>query len=281
MAKFLSVNQAFGVREADSFRRVPMLRREGKPTPMHRFHVIGCPGSGATLMSRLLQHAYQMSGQSLREQSLFDPVEPSAYPFLSCSTADTEKLHEAFSADSELFVIALVRDPRSVVTRIDRTSAARNYSAGFGQWRQAMQAIERLSPKDRCMQVRYESLMANPVGVQEQIEAQFGFLRREQSFATFNGKVLSNPQPPAERWRAHLPRLKRELENHPDLADWLIATGYEANHNWIGALESVKPAVSTAPSGMAIKNLVKGFDMRHWWRVRRYLAERTKLGAVS
>jgi len=282
VARFVPLFQALGVREAPAESAGPLIRRQGKPTPTLRVHIIGCPGSGATLMAEMLRHAYRFAGDVCLEQSLFDPIEPSAYPCLSKCSSDTTRLQQVFEADTELFVIALVRDPRSVITRKDKSVGAQGYHVDFEHWRQSMEAIGQLNPKVRCVQVRYESLLANPTGVQEQIEAQLGFLKPERSFATFNCKSFSaRENAEADAWREHLPKLRRELDEHPDLADWLIETGYEANNSWMGVLENVAPAAAPAER-MANKIANKLWANAHnWWRARRYLVQRTRLGAIS
>jgi len=149
VAKFVPLSQALGVRDAPPVSAGPVLRRQGKPAPTLRVHIIGCPGSGASLMAEMPRHAYQFVGDVCHEQTLFDPIEPPIYPFLSKCTGDTEQLNQVFSADPELFVIALVRDPRSVITRKDTSAGAQEYSVGFERWQQSMEAIEQLSPKVR------------------------------------------------------------------------------------------------------------------------------------
>ena len=42
-------------------------------------------------------------------------------------------------------------------------------------------------------------------------------------------------------WRSHLPRIKGQLEAHPDLAQSLIEFGYEADDAWTALLEGVAP----------------------------------------
>jgi len=253
-------------------------------------------------MAEMPRHAYQFVGDVCHEQTLFDPIEPPIYPFLSKCTGDTEQLNQVFSADPELFVIALVRDPRSVITRKDTSAGAQEYSVGFERWQQSMEAIEQLSPKVRWLQVRYETLLADPASVQEQLEARFGFLRREESFATFTYKSVSEPEDnataqasshslspaftaepdnsTAHALQEHLPRLKRELEEHPGLVEWLVATGYEADDSWTKILENVEPAAASRESQAGKYARTLEFWARRWWRARRYLAQRSKLGAI-
>ena len=67
-------------------------------------------------MSELLRHAYEFPEQTLHEQSLFKPIDSVSYPYLSKKPSDTVRLGKVIQADQDLYVIAMVRDPRSVVT---------------------------------------------------------------------------------------------------------------------------------------------------------------------
>lgn len=250
-------------------------------------------------MADLLRDAYSFAGEAVQEQSLFEPVKSPAYPYLSQSAEDTSRLQDAFSADPELFVIAVVCDPRSVITSQQRSRAASGpvsadgsgYDFDFKQWRDAMLAIKALNPKGRCLQIRSESLLANPTRVLQQIEAHFRFLRSRKSIDSVAWKKTQNAATETaannftsdgtQAWHSHLPRIRSQLDEHPDLAEWLINAGYEPDDSWTRQLAEVEPAAPTVrrQAFAAVQELQA--SLRYWWRARRYLSQRSKLGAIA
>jgi len=255
-----------------------------------RIHVVGCPRSGTTLMTELLRHAYSFNGKPLHEQSLFEPLADVSCPYLSKKPSDTHRISKLFKADEDLYVIALVRDPRSVVTSQHWSSAPGEYYVGFARWRRAMEAIAKLTPRHRCIQVHYEALLTDPAAVQRLLEERIPFLRREKSFESFASEAADVPGNSVsalngvrdfdldriEAWQDHTPRVSQQLVENPDLVQWLIETGYETDAGWTGLLARVVPA------GISAKPLRTGLlksceeHLRYWWKTRRYLKSRQR-----
>lgn len=299
MARFFPLTRTRGPREAMCCQPGSAICRDGKPAPALRVHVVGCSPAGTSLMADLLRDAYSFAGEAVQEQSLFEPVKSPAYPYLSQSAEDTSRLQDAFSADPELFVIAVVCDPRSVITSQQRSRAASGpvsadgsgYDFDFKQWRDAMLAIKALNPKGRCLQIRSESLLANPTRVLQQIEAHFRFLRSRKSIDSVAWKKTQNAATETaannftsdgtQAWHSHLPRIRSQLDEHPDLAEWLINAGYEPDDSWTRQLAEVEPAAPTVrrQAFAAVQELQA--SLRYWWRARRYLSQRSKLGAIA
>lgn len=149
-----------------------------------RLHIVGCPRSGTTLMAELLRYAYDFAGAASHEQSLFAPIEKQYFPFLSKKPSDTTRIHNAFAGDPNLCVIAMVRDPRSVISSM-HWSRPGQYFVDFSRWRKHAKAINKQRYHKRYLIVRYEDLIMNPVRVQQHIEQHVPWLDRTGDFERF------------------------------------------------------------------------------------------------
>lgn len=252
-----------------------------------RLHVVGCPRSGTTLIAELLRYAYAFRGAAAHEQSLFVPVGSEQYPFLSKKPSDTVRIDAAFLGDPNLYVIAMVRDPRSVVTSV-HWSRPQEYFVDFARWRQYAEHIRRYCSHPRYLMVRYEDLLTHPARVQQRIEAKVPWLVRERSFAQFpeglddisqhSADALKGARPldagRCDGWMEHLPRIRSELDAHPDMCRLLQDFGYEEDERWTQALRGLTGSGSTA------KTVRTGWwrrletSLRYWLRNRRYLRGR-------
>ena len=248
-----------------------------------RVHVIGCYRSGTTLMMELLWYAYDFSGRCEHEAPLFRAIPEGERLYLTKKPPDTIRIEQAFLADEQLSVIAMVRDPRAMATS-RHAKRPDVYFSGFGRWLEYQEAIERLADHPRWLIVRYEELLQDPQSVQRAIEARFPFLKRQRDFERYpegaevpekaefslGGARKIDPSR-AAGWHEHLPRIKDQLDKHPKVADKLIELGYEADHSWQECLEGVTPHrqkhKDEAPH--FFKALEARF--RYWVRTRRYL----------
>ena len=107
-----------------------------------RVHVVGCPRSGTTLMTELLRYAYEFAGAADHERSLFDPIPAGLSPYLTKKPADTIRIQRAFTEDENLHVVALVRDPRAVITSV-HWSHPDQYFVGF----KTLEVVRRCDPR--------------------------------------------------------------------------------------------------------------------------------------
>lgn len=218
-----------------------------------RLHVVGCHRSGTTLMTELLGNCFAVDGRAAHEQSLWVPIPASHEIFLTKKPPDTVRIQRVFLLDPDLYVVAMIRDPRGVITSRHDTKPG-VYFSSFWRWERYMQAIAALQNHPRYLAVRYEDLVADPDAVQDRIAARFPFLRMSGRFSRFpegaevharasvslNG-VRAVDRGSLERWREELPRVKGELARHPELTDWLIRLGYERDAGWAVCLDSVEP----------------------------------------
>src|SRR4029453_17515837 len=81
-----------------------------------RVHIVGCHRSGTTLLAQLMWYGFRFSGRAEHEASLFAPIPGGFATYLSKNPPDTIRIDRVFVRDPELFVIAMIRDPRDVIT---------------------------------------------------------------------------------------------------------------------------------------------------------------------
>ena len=242
-------------------------------------------------MSELLRYAYDFPDETRHEQSLFEPLGSVSYPYLSKKPSDAVRLEKVAQADQDLYVIAMVRDPRSVITSKHWSSKAEDYFVGFSRWRETMKAIHSLRPKHRCLLVRYEDLINDPQSIQRMLELRFRFLKRKNSFCSFATEAKSVPEHSVAAmngvrgfessritaWQEHLPRLRGELDANPDLPQWLIETGYETDTSWSERLADVTASGETGKTdNRGLFSRIEN-NARYWWKEGRYLRARTRL----
>ncbi|HEY5647783.1 MAG TPA: hypothetical protein VIS76_17665 [Pseudomonadales bacterium] len=249
-----------------------------------RVHVVGCHRSGTTLMMELLWYAYPFSGRCEHEATLFRPVPADETLYLTKKPPDTIRIERAFLADEKLHVVAMIRDPRSVATS-RHAQFPDVYFSGFRRWLEYLDVIERLSGHPRWLTVRYEDLTADPAAVQEAIETRFPFLERRRAFTAYpegadvperagvslGGARRLDPTR-SEGWRAHLPRIRAQLDAYPVVAEKIKALGYERDDAWRACLEGVEPHRQDYRKDDPA-HFFRDLETRarFWWKTRRYL----------
>ena len=218
-----------------------------------RVHIVGCRRSGTTLMMELLWYAYRFSGRHEHETSVFEPVPKEQTLYLSKKPPDTTHIRRVFLADEQLHLIAMLRDPRAVMAS-KHPSRPEVYFSDYHRWRAYVQALRPLQGHRRFLLVRYEDLVTDPTALQAEIAQKFPFLERQRTFTQFPEganvpqraqRSLGGARPfdtaRIDGWREHLPRVKGQLLDHPDLPQMLIETGYETDDAWTKLLDSVEP----------------------------------------
>lgn len=234
-------------------------------------------------MMELMWQSYEFSGRHEHEISVFEPVPPGQALYLTKKPPDTQRIHRVFHADPGLHVIAMLRDPRAVITSRHK-SRPDVYFAGYLRWREYVDAIERLRGHSRFMVVRYEDLVRDPDSVQAQISAQFPFLQEQRRFSTYPesadvpevaAQSLNGVRPfdtsRIDGWREHLPRVNGQLRDHPEMPQDLIRAGYEQDDAWTRLLEGEDCYTQE------YKDRGPGFfrklesNFRFWLKTRRYL----------
>ena len=226
-------------------------------------------------MMELMWRCFEFSGRSEHEVALFEPIPAGETLYLTKKPPDTIRLARAFLADEQLFVIAMLRDPRSVVSS-KHPKRADVYFSGFRRWRQYAEAIAHLEHHPRYLVIRYEDLIKDPDGVQSTICQRFPFLTQRGRFSDYpegarvperaSQSLLGvRPFDPARilGWRDHLPRVKGQLQNFPDMQTWLVDLGYESDRAWMKLLDGVEPYQQTYKE--AAPHLLKRLETDFRW----------------
>jgi Sulfotransferase family len=252
---------------------------------MRRMHIVGCPRSGTTLMMELMVTCFENDGYCDHEESIFQ--EPVGNPnlYLSKQPTDIRYLKRVFLLDPHLFVICMLRDPRSVITSIHKATPDL-YFCNFRLWRQCYLSARTIEGHERFLSVRYEDLTADPESVQARIALRFPFLVKRHEFSKYEShahpsvrsqNAMNGLRPITDSrqriWEKHLPRLKAELERHPELAEALIECGYEEDKVWTEQLEKVQARefkCRYSDRSLDLKNLET--KIRKYWQSRAYIA---------
>lgn len=204
-------------------------------------------------MTELLGSCFDIQGRVAHEQALWEPIPDDHATYLTKKPPDTVRIRPVFLLDPDLYVIAMIRDPRGVITSRHRNRPDVFFSS-FWRWEHYMRAISALDGHPRYLVVRYEDLVADPDAVQDRIARAFPFLAPVGRFSRFpegsqvhesagvslNG-VRAVDAGSLQRWRNELPRIAGELARHPEMTEWLVRLGYEEDDAWTRCLDGVEP----------------------------------------
>jgi hypothetical protein len=256
-------------------------------TVTRRLHIVGCRRSGTTLMMELLWYAYHFSGRHEHEISVFEPIPEEQTLYLSKKPPDTTHIERIFLQDEQLFLIAMLRDPRAVITS-KHPSQPNVYFSDYHRWHEYVRALSAFHGHPRFLLVRYEDLVTDPAQQQTLVSQKFPFLEPQRPFEQFPQgarvpqraqRSLGGARPfEAARiggWREHLPRVKGQLLAHPDMPRMLIEAGYETDDTWLTSLDSVEPYQQQYKDGgpSALRRLET--NLRFAWKTRSYLRRLT------
>jgi len=219
-----------------------------------RVHVVGCHRSGTTLLAQLLWYGFRFDDRAEHEASLFEPIPRGVDLYLSKKPPDTVRINSVFRKDPDLYVIAMIRDPRNVITSRHRRKPD-VYFSSFWRWEHYLTAIRSVESHPRYLVIRFEDLVNDADREQQRIKDRFPFLELKRTFHVYpkdaevptkarvslNGVREFDPGG-LDRWREELPRLKAELARHPSLSTWLVQLGYEPDDQWTRCLDGVAPS---------------------------------------
>jgi hypothetical protein len=221
------------------------------PVTNQRIHITGCPRSGTTLLVEMMRTCFVCHNFAEHETSLLRPVPDFDGLLITKQPGETFLLPRLLALDPNLGAIHIIRDPRSVLSS-KHADAPDLYATHFGLWRESRNAAESLRGHPRFLPLRYEDLVSDPDAVQENIGNFFPALSRRRNFsdfhnfATASGDALAalNGLRPVSAvgiaaWQRHLPRIKQQVAEHPDLLDALVECGYEPDRSWVSQLDNV------------------------------------------
>jgi hypothetical protein len=231
-------------------------------TPLELHAVIcGFPRSGTTLLQLALQFAHPQA-RGFRGET--DGWRAATYCYRNHRVLFSKVPADLFELDrlrafyrtrsARLRVLAMVRDPRDQLTS-QHALQAEPYQS-FETWRRYYRAFTAEQEHADVHVVSYEDLVADPTGVQKQIEA-FLELPPGRPFTAFHTAnwnqfdlfALNGLRPidatTVGRWKhaTHRPRISAALHTLPQLPQALIDLGYELDKTWLGAYQgSESPA---------------------------------------
>jgi len=232
----------------------------------------------------LMHSCFENEGCCEHEVSIFTPIPAGADLYFSKKPTDVLYLKELLNADPNLFAISLYRDPRSVVSSIHKSNQDM-YFSNYVEWKHCQDAAEALVNHERFLLVQYETLTASPNSIQNQIQATFPFLVKKHEFTHYtdvakpseksknalNGVRPINTERHKE-WQKHLPRIKSEIERHPELKSEVIRLGYETDDTWLDALNNItskKYPCRTTESYLTLKKMET--KLRKYFQIQRYI----------
>lgn len=103
-------------------------------------HVVGCPRSGTTLMAEMLVACYPHEGHSEHEETIFKVPPQKSGLRLSKKPNDALWMAPLLDRDPNLYVIAMMRDPRSVICSMHKAWPGM-YFCNYPVWKRAEKAI--------------------------------------------------------------------------------------------------------------------------------------------
>ncbi|HTR00541.1 MAG TPA: sulfotransferase [Candidatus Acidoferrum sp.] len=250
-----------------------------------RVHIVGCPRSGTTLLLELMGNCFDFSERTPFEFSIFRQFATQSGAVLSKHPTDILHVQPLLESDPTLHVIHILRDPRAVVA--SRHKAIRGYFSNYRIWKDCERASRALLGHPRFLQIRYEELVRDPDGVQQQILRRFRFLVFKHVFSEFS--KYARPVREAEealnglravdtaslgKWHLHLSRVKAQLQEFPSLQSDLEQYGYERDDSWQQMLEAVAPQRFPCRYGNRAP-LFKRWEknVRFYFKTRRYLRQ--------
>jgi hypothetical protein len=215
-------------------------------------HIVGCPRSGTTLLAEMMSTCFQVDGCSEHEESIFKLQPDFDGLYLSKKPNDILWLERLLEFDARLFVIALIRDPRSVICSIHAGHPGM-YFCNYPVWKRAEKGLCRIRNHPHVLVVSYENLVSAPDESQNAIAKAFPFLVHRHAFSEFHlyasssqksinalGGIRAVDKSRKTGWMAHLPRLKQQIVRHPAMLDDLVHYGYETDNDWLRVLDGIE-----------------------------------------
>ncbi len=212
-------------------------------------HIVGCPRSGTTLLAEMMSICFAVDGYSEHEESIFRLRADGDGVYLSKKPNDILWVDRLLEFDTRLFVIAIIRDPRSVICSIHAGHPGM-YFCNYPVWKRAEKGLRRIRNHPHALVISYEDLVSDPDGTQQKISHIFPFLTRTRLFSEFHlhasssqksinalGGIRAVDKSRKTGWMEHLPRLKQQLDRYPSMLEDLVYYGYETDDGWARILD--------------------------------------------
>lgn len=250
---------------------------------MKHVHVTGCGRSGTTLLVEMLRSSFRHEGPAHHETSILDIPPQGLSVYITKHPGEAAFLWPLLEADPDLYGLYVYRDPRSVICSV-HAKAKDCYAVNFASWKKQQRLAERARRHPKLLLVCYEKLVTDPDAVQNDMLQKFPFLELTGSFSTYHERARPSSgaiqalngfraldEARLQPWRDHLPRVKEQLNRHPEMADELITWGYEPDRSWTGLLTDVEARSYEAWEEKGL-HLFKRLDQ--WQRRERRLRKR-------
>ena len=245
-----------------------------------RDHVLICgfPRSGTSLLQIMLENALPTARRFGREISGWRAA---TYTWRNHATVISKNPYDIFKLHrvqnlyrnraARLHPIVTYRDPRDVLCSRHPHLGVGSYFMEVRELREFMKLLRIYRRHEEVLMLNYESLVADPHGVESRIAAFTGmaFDRPlaeyiQEARPDFDTRTLNGLRPidraSIGQWKqdVHRARVAEVLNDADEVADWLIELGYETSTDWIGAwrassgprerLTFSKPSISRLPS---------------------------------
>jgi hypothetical protein len=235
-------------------------------------------------MMELISTCFKGSKAPKAEINVFKKVPDKPEIYFSKQPSDIRRIEPLLQADQNLHSICMVRDPRSVITSVNPGLPGK-YFCNFRIWNGCYSAASKLNGNSKFLLVRYEELTTNPDETQKMIQSTFPWLVKLHDFSMYQNIAKSSADSKAalgtvrevssdriRSWEKHLPRIKYELQKHPEMADILTDLGYEIDKQWVETLNNVQPDKGSCrypDNANPLKELE--YRIRTAFKVKRYI----------
>lgn len=234
-----------------------------------RLHVTSSgPRTGSTLLAELIKASFVVDGTSAHEDSASVPNRDFCSKGLVLSKKPLEILPTLVGTycDRNFHAVCIVRDPRDMVCSQHRGAPDRYY-VSLAFWNYFYFFYKSLKARKRILIVKYEDLVTDPDGIQQQLITTFPFLQKKADFSEFNSGVavsqasrlaLHDVRPISSNsiggWQEHKPRVRAQISIHGDPTDSLIALGYECDSSWLSKVDDLDTPRFTTVKGDCYSN---------------------------
>lgn len=241
---------------------------------MKQIHIVGVsPRTGTTLMAEAIKTCFTIDYCTPHEERLFTRPPFKSNIFITKRPRDLMIVGPSLRIDPHLYVICMIRDPRDIICSRHQKDPGR-YWTGLKFWKVYSTMVEKLADHPRFIPVRYESLVADPDGVQEILSDKIPFLEKKMLFSEYHKtasvsdlskEALKSVRPikptSVGKWKEHKARLAGQIKLHGPITEDLIKFGYEKDDQWLEELKGVEPDLSES-SRTEYFNLLSRFMLR-------------------
>ena len=143
---------------------------------MQRIYIVGVsPRTGTTLLAECMTSCFVIDAFAKHESPLYTHRRDVAV-YLTKRPNDIHIVGPRLRIDRNLYVIAMVRDPRDIIVSVHEQHP-NVYWAPLRFWKNGIGIVRRLERHKRFLLIRYEDLVREPDAVQESLMVKMPFLK--------------------------------------------------------------------------------------------------------